>query len=166
MKTIGSEAKRAKPSSINALLGIHVSPHFRGANPQTVSLPKYCCHNGTKSRNRAYLHFIFCSSPFPFLKKEKKKGRGVFSTMGRRGWKHTHHVQAACTHVQLRARVTEAWPLGLEFMCQWEKNNLGDRYGLPIFRSVRKDALQNKLPPANHLRNRKAIWHRKWRKGI
>ena len=82
MKTIGSEAKRAKPSSINALLGIHVSPHFRGANPQTVSLPKYCCHNGTKSRNRAFLHFIFCSSPFPFLKKKKKKGGGSFPPWG------------------------------------------------------------------------------------
>lgn len=37
------------------------------------------------------------------------------------------------------------------------KNNLGDRHGLLIFRSVMKDALQNKLPPANHLCNRKAI---------
>ena len=122
----------------------------------------------TMGLNQGTEHFSILSSvPLHFLFwKKKKKGRGVFSTMGRRGWKHTHHVQAACTRVQLRARVTEAWPLGLEFMCQWEKNNLGDRYGLPIFRSVRKDALQNKLPPANHLRNRKAIWHRKWRKGI
>ena len=96
MKTIGSEAKRAKPSSINALLGIHVSPHFRGANPQTVSLPKYCCHNGTKSRNRAFLHFIFCSSPFPFLKKKKKRAGGLFHHG--EAWVKAHTPRAGCLY--------------------------------------------------------------------
>lgn len=117
----------------------------------------------TMGLNQGTKHFsILFSIPLHFLF-WKTKG-GSFPPWGGMG---------ESTHTTCRLPVpTCSWEQGSQKLNLWigihvpmRKNNLGDRYGLMIFRSVRKDALQNKLPPANHLCNRKAIWHRKWRKG-